>query len=99
MKSVTVGQYLLHRLRELGIRHVFGVPGDYNLGFLDQIEAEPDLAWVGTCNELNAAYAAEPTTTSSPGATTACPNCSAATALVSGPPPKTNWSRRWQRQT
>lgn len=59
MVRVTIGEYLLHRLRELGVRHIFGVPGDYNLGFLDHIEADPDLAWIGTCNELNAAYAAD----------------------------------------
>ncbi len=59
MPRVTIGEYLLHRLRELGVRHIFGVPGDYNLGFLDQIEADPEIAWVGTCNELNAAYAAD----------------------------------------
>ena len=35
--SITVGDYLLTRLEELGIKHVFGVPGDYNLSFLDQI--------------------------------------------------------------
>ena len=35
------------------------MPGDYNLGFLDQVEADPRITWVGTCNELNAAYAAD----------------------------------------
>lgn len=59
MPRVTIGEYLLQRLRELGVRHIFGVPGDYNLGFLDQIESDPEIAWVGTCNELNAAYAAD----------------------------------------
>jgi TPP-dependent 2-oxoacid decarboxylase len=57
--STTVGEYLLQRLRELGVRHLFGVPGDYNLGFLDQIAADPGLQWIGTCNELNASYAAD----------------------------------------
>ena len=32
-----VGAYLVERLREAGIGHVFGVPGDYALGFLDRI--------------------------------------------------------------
>jgi branched-chain-2-oxoacid decarboxylase len=59
MTSLTVGEYLLLRLRELGVKHLFGVPGDYNLGFLDQIEADAGITWVGTCNELNAAYAAD----------------------------------------
>ncbi len=59
MTTRTVGDYLLDRLQELGVRHLFGVPGDYVLGFNAQIEARPDVAWVANCNELNAAYAAE----------------------------------------
>jgi TPP-dependent 2-oxoacid decarboxylase len=59
MSSDTVGDYLLGRLQELGVRHLFGVPGDYVLGFNAQIEATPGVQWVANCNELNAAYAAE----------------------------------------
>jgi indolepyruvate decarboxylase len=55
----TVGDYLISRLTEIGITHVFGVPGDYNLAFLDHIVSSPELAWVGNANELNAAYAAD----------------------------------------
>ena len=55
----TVGDYLISRLTEIGIAHVFGVPGDYNLAFLDHIVSSPELAWVGNANELNAAYAAD----------------------------------------
>jgi TPP-dependent 2-oxoacid decarboxylase len=54
-----VGELLLGRLRDLGVRHVFGLPGDYNMEFLDQIQAFPGVDWVGSCNELNAAYAAD----------------------------------------
>src|ERR1700756_6037259 len=35
----TVGDYLLDRLAELGVSEIFGVPGDYNLEFLDPIVA------------------------------------------------------------
>lgn len=60
MKNVyTVGNYLLDRLSELGVRHMFGVPGDYNLSFLDDIIDYDGIEWVGNCNELNAAYAAD----------------------------------------
>ncbi|MBK0004495.1 alpha-keto acid decarboxylase family protein [Erwinia sp. S38] len=59
MNSYTVGDYLLERLNETGIDHLFGVPGDYNLQFLDSVIAHPRLAWVGCANELNAAYAAD----------------------------------------
>jgi TPP-dependent 2-oxoacid decarboxylase len=57
--SSTIADYLLARLVESGVAHVFGVPGDDNLRLLDAIEAHPDLEWVGSANELNAAYAAD----------------------------------------
>ncbi|MBD8164034.1 alpha-keto acid decarboxylase family protein [Erwinia persicina] len=59
MKQYTVSDYLLARLNEIGIDHLFGVPGDYNLQFLDHVIDHPRLAWVGCANELNAAYAAD----------------------------------------
>ncbi|WP_268811534.1 alpha-keto acid decarboxylase family protein, partial [Mycolicibacterium houstonense] len=55
----TVGDYLLDRLAELGVTEVFGVPGDYQLEFLDHILAHPKVNWVGGANELNAGYAAD----------------------------------------
>lgn len=55
----TVGDYLLDRLAELGVTEMFGVPGDYQLEFLDHILAHPTLRWVGGANELNAGYAAD----------------------------------------
>ena len=54
----TVAEYLLSRLKQLGVDHLFGVPGDFVLGFLNQV-LKSDLKYVGTCNELNAAYAAD----------------------------------------
>jgi pyruvate decarboxylase len=38
---------------------MFGVPGDFNLGFLDYVEDHPKIEWAGNCNELNASYAAD----------------------------------------
>ena len=35
------GEYLIQRLVALGARHVFGVPGDYVLGFYDQLQHSP----------------------------------------------------------
>jgi alpha-keto-acid decarboxylase len=57
--NYTVGDYLLDRLAELGVSEIFGVPGDYNLEFLDHIIAHPTIRWVGSANELNAGYAAD----------------------------------------
>jgi pyruvate decarboxylase len=56
--SLPLGAYILERLKQLGIVSIFGVPGDYNLQLLDFIEPA-GLHWVGNCNELNAAYAAD----------------------------------------
>ncbi|HAK0537043.1 TPA: alpha-keto acid decarboxylase family protein [Salmonella enterica] len=55
----TVADYLRDRLAGCGISHLFGVPGDYNLQFLDHVIDHPTLRWVGCANELNAAYAAD----------------------------------------
>ena len=35
----TIGEYLISRLHGLGVRHVFGIPGDDVLGFYDQLVA------------------------------------------------------------
>src|ERR1700754_2186108 len=57
--TMTIGDFLLRRLREVGTPHLFGVAGDFNLEFLVQMEEADEFAWVGNCNELNAAYAAD----------------------------------------
>ncbi len=56
--ETTVAEYLLTRLKEIGVDHLFGVPGDFVLGFFNQV-MKSDVKYVGTCNELNAAYAAD----------------------------------------
>ncbi|KAH0014323.1 pyruvate decarboxylase, partial [Aureobasidium melanogenum] len=56
--TITLADYVFARLHQLGIRSVFGVPGDYNLRLLDFVEPA-GLHWVGNCNELNSAYAAD----------------------------------------
>jgi indolepyruvate decarboxylase len=56
---MTIGDFLLRRLGEAGVGHLFGVPGDYNLELLQQLEDGGVMKWVGTCNELNASYAAD----------------------------------------
>lgn len=55
----SIGNFLLRRLHEVGIRHIFGVPGDYNLEIMQQLEDRGQPAWIGTCNELNGSYAAD----------------------------------------
>jgi indolepyruvate decarboxylase len=57
--SETVIEHVLGRLKSIGIDHVFGVPGDYAFPVEDAIVNFPGIEWVGCCNELNAAYAAD----------------------------------------
>ncbi|KAF5592828.1 pyruvate decarboxylase [Fusarium pseudocircinatum] len=58
MPQIKVGDYLFRRLHELGIRSVFGVPGDYELALLDLV-TDNDLAWKGNPNELISSYVAD----------------------------------------
>ncbi|CAG9166814.1 alpha-keto acid decarboxylase family protein [Cupriavidus pampae] len=55
----TVIQHVLSRLKDLGIKDVFGVAGDYAFPIEDAVCADSDMRWVGSCNELNAAYSAD----------------------------------------
>lgn len=57
--SRTVIEHVLSRLHDIGITEVFGVPGDYSFAVSDAICNHPDMKWIGCCNELNAAYAAD----------------------------------------
>lgn len=57
--KVYLGDYLLARLAQLDVKLMFGVPGDFNLTFLDLVEGSKDIEWLGCCNELNAAYACD----------------------------------------
>lgn len=57
--KMTIGHFLFRRLREIGISHIFGVPGDFNLQLLEQLGELEGIDFVGTCNELNASYAAD----------------------------------------
>ncbi|XP_043715612.1 pyruvate decarboxylase 1-like [Telopea speciosissima] len=57
--EATLGRHLARRLVQIGATDVFSVPGDFNLTLLDRLIAEPGLNLIGTCNELNAGYAAD----------------------------------------
>jgi len=53
-----IGDYLIRRLGEEGVDHVFGVPGDYVLTFFKQLEESP-LKLVNTGDEQGAGFAAD----------------------------------------
>ena len=55
---VRVGDYLIERLIAHGVEHVFGVPGDFVLHFMKDLEESP-LRLVTTCDEQGAGFAAD----------------------------------------
>src|SRR5688572_27757075 len=56
--GLSIGEYLIQRLHDHGVRHVFGIPGDYVLGFYDQL-VKSKLKVVTTCDEQGAGFAAD----------------------------------------
>lgn len=57
-KTTTIGDYLVRRLEEAGLKHVFGIPGDYVLTFFDLLVASR-MQVIGTCTEAGAGFAAD----------------------------------------
>jgi indolepyruvate decarboxylase len=57
-RGLSIGQYLIRRLQDYGIRDVFGIPGDYILTFYGMLEQSP-LRVVGCTREDNAGFAAD----------------------------------------
>src|SRR5258708_22562824 len=57
-RSASSGQYLIDRLYAHGVRDVFGIPGDYVLGFYD-LRSKSKLRLVNTCDEQGAGFAAD----------------------------------------
>ena len=44
----SIGSMLLDRLRHIGVSRIYGVPGDYNLEFLELVERTPGIEFIGT---------------------------------------------------
>src|SRR5471032_495054 len=57
-RAPSIGEYLIQQLQAHGVRHVFGIPGDYVLGFYDQLQNSP-LRIITTCDEQGAGFAAD----------------------------------------
>lgn len=57
-RELSIGAYLIKRLQDYGLRHVFGVPGDYVLGFYGLLE-QSALEVVGCTREDCAGFAAD----------------------------------------
>ncbi|MBF2065440.1 MAG: alpha-keto acid decarboxylase family protein [Calothrix sp. C42_A2020_038] len=56
--EITIGEYLLQQLHQHGVRHIFGVPGDFVLKFMTLIE-QSELELINTCDEQGAGFAAD----------------------------------------
>jgi indolepyruvate decarboxylase len=54
----TIGGYLIQRLQDLGVRDVFGVPGDYVLSFYSLLDRSP-INVIGCTREDSAGFAAD----------------------------------------
>jgi indolepyruvate decarboxylase len=57
-KALSIGEYLIRQLYRRGVRHVFGIPGDYVLGFYEQL-LHSKLQIINTCDEQGAGFAAD----------------------------------------
>jgi indolepyruvate decarboxylase len=58
MTGLSIGEYLIRRLQDYGIGHVFGIPGDYVLQFYSMLDKSP-LEVVTTTREDCAGFAAD----------------------------------------
>ncbi|MGD0900539.1 MAG: thiamine pyrophosphate-binding protein [Thermoguttaceae bacterium] len=58
VSGLSVGEFLIRRLLECGVRDVFGIPGDYVLAFYAMVEESP-LRLVGCTREDCAGFAAD----------------------------------------
>ena len=54
----TIGSAVIDRLHQLGVHHIFGIPGDYVLSLYQLIEASP-IRHIGTTREDCAGFAAD----------------------------------------
>ncbi len=56
--GLTIGSAVIDRLHKLGIRHIFGIPGDYVLSLYKLLETSP-IRHIGTTREDCAGFAAD----------------------------------------
>lgn len=55
----SVSEFLIERLTNIGVKHVFGVCGDYVLQFIKRINQNEKISFVNTTDENHAGFAAD----------------------------------------
>lgn len=55
----TVSEFLIERLGNAGVKHIFGVPGDYILHFIKRVNDTGKISFVNTTDENHAGFAAD----------------------------------------
>ncbi|HEU5356200.1 MAG TPA: thiamine pyrophosphate-dependent enzyme [Actinocrinis sp.] len=58
-EQYTVGRYLVDRLHQLGLEHLFSIAGDYSIEWLNRYVTPSPIAIIEEVNEVNAGYAAD----------------------------------------
>ncbi|MEU3844567.1 thiamine pyrophosphate-dependent enzyme [Streptomyces sp. NPDC028635] len=58
-EGCTVGKYLVDRLRQLGLEHLFAIAGDYSIEWLNGYVTPGGVKIIEEVNEVNAGYAAD----------------------------------------
>lgn len=57
-QALSIGDYLIAKIAQCGVGHVFGVPGDYILSFYSKLSSS-SLEVINTCDEQGAGFAAD----------------------------------------
>jgi indolepyruvate decarboxylase len=57
--TCTVAEYLAIRLRDVGVEHIFMVPGDYCAPFIEAVDSLSGIERVPNINEMGSGYAAD----------------------------------------
>ena len=58
-RGLSVGQYLIRRLQDYGLKDIFGIPGDFALPLFDAIEASGLLPLYTLSHEPSVGFAAD----------------------------------------
>ncbi|MGY3054322.1 pyruvate dehydrogenase (quinone) [Pedobacter sp. UYEF25] len=53
----TVAEYIIHKLKEIGVKRIWAVTGDALNAFADAVEKDDDIEWIAVRHEENAAFA------------------------------------------